>query len=178
VSSLSNGSRISNYLPVAPHDIDYEFDRVVLMDGDPPISQLEFRNMYRACSKPCCWWFRFTHNCNAPTNTYSPSSPLNRPTDHSLRLIPKKKTEWDIYENYRGEAWGLTPFELPCFIGFMAYFVLSVIVPIIFWALWLSIWNHKADLQNASVPALVTLALWALLWQSAGGSWNSDREVA
>jgi hypothetical protein len=81
-----------------------------------------------------------------------------------------------MFKNYRGEAWGLTAFERPCFIHFLVYFFLSAIGPAVFWGLWLSIWKHAADLQNAAVPATVVLTLWALLWQCAGGKWNEDRE--
>jgi hypothetical protein len=172
----STGKRTSNFLPVPPHDLDYEFQRIPLRPGEAPISQLEFHNMYRACPRLCCWWFRLTHCCNGPTNNYSPGSIYRRPTNDSLKLIPKRKSKWDLYANYRGEAWGLTASELPSFLGFLAYFFLSAIGPGVFYGLWLSIWNHKSDLQNAVIPIALVLSLWTLLWQCATGRWNSNRE--
>jgi hypothetical protein len=104
-------------------------------------------------------------------------SRYQRPTDASLQLIPKRTSKWDMDENYLGEAYGLSSVKLPCFIGFMVYFFLSVAAPITFWVLWLSRWNHQADLQNAVIPIALVVSLWCMLFGCSGWSWNADREV-
>jgi hypothetical protein len=82
-----------------------------------------------------------------------------------------------MFENYRGVAWGLTAFELPCFIGFLAYFFLSAIVPAVFWGLQLLVWKHSASVQNVAIPVTFVLTLWGFLWQSTNMQWNTDREL-
>jgi hypothetical protein len=151
-----------NYLPPPPHNQDYVFSSVQDM---PPIGRKEFRKMHYACRTKCCFWAQFLHTCDAPSGLYSNGSLKGQCTDESLQLIPKRLGSWDVYDNRRGEAWGLSMFESPSVLGVVAYLIVSLLGPIIFFSLWLSLWDQKLDLQNASVPILIVLAFWALIFQ-------------
>lgn len=93
-----------------------------------------------------------------------------------LDRIPKRTTEFDIFINSAGSAYGLTVFELPLFTAFLFYFIISVIAVFVFWWVWLSYLGHSADLQGAAVPIMTLLAFWALVGMLFGGhQWNTSR---
>lgn len=143
-----------------------------------PIDQRQFRGLFYTCVQPCSALSQMLHDCKAPSPRHSPSNP-NQPSksDDLLQKIPRRKEEWNTGEDSLGYAWGLTAFDLPCFAGFVTYMVLSLVAPSVFWGLWLSIWNHEADLQNAAVPTGIVLGLWTWVWQWANGTWNRNEEI-
>jgi hypothetical protein len=97
--------------------------------------------------------------------------------DRILRYVPKRYEKWEPPDGGFESAYGLTAFELPSFLGFWAYSSLAGAAVTIFFALWLSVMEHPADLQNASIPALIFVALWVAWLQSfRDKGWNRFEE--
>lgn len=164
VISQSTGkpSADDNFLPEAPYDLQYHY---LSVKDNPPISKDEFNRWYYACPEKCIWpaW---AHCCDAPRSQWGPGSPKakSKPSNESLQRIPKIRGKWEPCEDSRGKAYCITAFEVPYVCGLVVYMALSEIGGITFLILWLSKWNHQADLQNASVPFFTILMLWAALF--------------
>jgi hypothetical protein len=74
----------------------------------------------------------------------------------------------------REEFWGIFAQERRSFIWVFSYFLAAMSPSIAFFLIWLFPLGHGADLQNASVPISMTIALLSVLVCVV---WN-DREVA
>ncbi|KAI0379455.1 hypothetical protein F5Y04DRAFT_128995 [Hypomontagnella monticulosa] len=171
VYSTSDGSGSRSYLPRAPYELDYEFSR----NGDksPLIPQTLFWcHYYSRPSKLSLVRSIFRRNYNKSRDNEALVPPSNEYGTKLLDVIPKRRHKWNSDYSFQF-AWGMTAFELPSFLGFIIYCGLCFVVPAAFWALWLSVMGHDADIQNASIPAVFVLSLWIGVYQMADGPrWN------
>lgn len=153
------------------------------------MSQVVFCGHYYRCER-VCRVPRFMHTCSNPR-----TRPVPRCSDEEaghqppvppatlfgegrvLMYVPKRYEKWEPPDDGFEFAYGLTAFELPSFLGFWVYTFIAGAAAAVFWALWLTVMEHPADLQNASVPAVIFVALWVAWLQSfRDKSWNSFEE--
>lgn len=134
------------------------------MEPDPPITKHEFhKRFYNTCSRPSSWhlpWHRCLRFCTRG--------------DHALAVIPKRLSPLEKGYDKREEFWSIFAQERRSFFWVFCYFLVAISPSLAFFFLWLFPLNHGGDLQNASVPATLTIALLSIL---ASVLWN-DREVA
>jgi hypothetical protein len=126
----------------------------------PPVARNPLINRHQAsvflhCDNPCR--LRIFHQC-AP-------EVINRKT---IERVPKKLSEFKIKDMNapESEAWGLKVQHEVCATFVVAYLLLIMIPPFAFWGWWQC--THPDDLQGASVPASVVLALLTLFWGMNG----------
>ena len=91
------------------------------------------------------------------------SRPCSRPRG-AIARIPKKIREFEEGGSDREIMWGILGVELLSFYMVALYHFLILIPPSVFWFLWLFVFKHRGDLQNASVPFLMALGLISLFW--------------
>ena len=157
--SVGKPSADDNFLPEAPEDKRYEYLKV---SENPPISHIEFRRWFYACSAHC-FWPKWTHCCDSPKRWNSrPPQVQVTISNEALQRIPKIIGKWDVCENSRGRAFCITAFEEPCFLGLLIYILIGAIGGVVFWCLWLTE-SWKADLQNASIGISIIIAMWTLI---------------
>jgi hypothetical protein len=86
---------------------------------------------------------------------------------HRLRCIPKKKSEFDVHSDDVGTvAWGLEADYAISFVFVAVYHLVPLLAAFGFWIYWLV--RFPGDWQNAAVPVLTVLALFAVLWVPFG----------
>ncbi|KAF2998955.1 hypothetical protein E8E13_006894 [Curvularia kusanoi] len=139
-----------------PSGVDYIYDpRPPAETPNPPIRRHEFAMRLDACNKPCR--LSFFHECMPELNTVS-----------TIACIPKRLTQYEVESGDRQDcfAWGLEAKHEISVARVFIYHVLVLAFPFGFWAWWQT--KHPDDLQNASVPATVALALLSLFWGSNG----------
>ncbi|KAL7800382.1 hypothetical protein V8C43DRAFT_302439 [Trichoderma afarasin] len=151
-----------------PLDKDYHYDpRAGGQDvKNPPISPHHFQTRFYACSSPCTWLL--PHDCMP-----LPQGPALLP-ENTIHLgrIPKRIREFG--RDPSSPIWGFeTVFAVsPEYV--LAYHLVIVAGPLIFWGLWLK--AHPDDLQNATVPITVVLGALSLFWSAAGILTSRERE--
>ena len=160
--SKGTDSSTDHYLPKSPDDLDYVYEPA---EENPPISASVFKRNLKACPERC-FWPGFLHCCDAANedeySAYNTASSHSWPINGYLKLVPKRKEPWDIHGCGPGRAFGLTCFERLSFFKLLVWFSVTELGPIIFWVLWLSVWDHNGDLQNASLPFTMVFGLWML----------------
>ncbi|KAL6834007.1 hypothetical protein J3E69DRAFT_325707 [Trichoderma sp. SZMC 28015] len=144
-----------------PSDKDYHYDpRAGERDvRNPPISPHHFQTLFYACPSPCTW--PFPHDC----------IPLIANTANLAR-IPKRTREFE--KDQSSPIWGFETVFAVSFSYVLAYHVVMVAGPLIFWGLWMKF--HPDDLQNASVPITVVIGALSLFWSGAGILTSRERE--
>lgn len=144
-----------------PSDKDYHYDpRAGERDvRNPPISPHHFQTLFYACPSPCTW--PFPHDCiTLIANTAN------------LARIPKRTREFE--KDQSSPIWGFETVFAVSFSYVLAYHVVMVAGPFIFWGLWMKF--HPDDLQNASVPITVVIGALSLFWSGAGILTSRERE--
>lgn len=128
------------------------------MEHMPPVSTHEFRRRFYSCHRRCSIsrpiLLNFFHKCRKPC----------RQSQEVLKRIPKKTWRVDVDNDTREIFWGINAVENISFVMVTIYHLVILFPPLIFWILWLFIWGHSGDLQNASVPFLSALGLLSLFW--------------
>ncbi|KAK0763040.1 hypothetical protein N5P37_004023 [Trichoderma harzianum] len=144
-----------------PSDKDYHYDpRAGERDvRNPPISPHHFQTLFYACQSPCTW--PFPHDC----------IPLVANTVNLAR-IPKRTREFE--KDQGSPIWGFETVFAVSFSYVLAYHLVMVAGPFIFWGLWMKF--HTDDLQNASVPITVVIGALSLFWSGAGILTSRERE--
>ncbi|KAI0867506.1 ankyrin repeat-containing domain protein, partial [Hypoxylon argillaceum] len=179
IHPTSTGSKMDSYLPIdAPHDREYDFKRVDIGES-PPIPQRVF---YRHClSRPNRLYrtlsglnIRLGRRYRDPERGDIPRCSGNR---ELVDRVPKRYRQWLLDSDEFDTAFGLSAFELPSLLGFMCYSICIFLITIVFGALWISVWGHPADLQNATIPAVAFVMLWIFMYQGVRGKpWNRDED--
>jgi hypothetical protein len=89
-------------------------------------------------------------------------------TKRAIERIPKKKSPFDTSstDDKKAYAWGLEArHEISAaYVAF--YHLLILTLPFGFWGWWQA--THPSDLQNASIPVTVVLAMLSLFWGTNG----------
>ncbi|KAF2421549.1 hypothetical protein EJ08DRAFT_491691 [Tothia fuscella] len=132
-----------------PNHPEYRFKPV---ERDPPVTPREFRSRFYSCyqggKKHAHRWRQCRHQSLGSAD--------------ALERIPKRDRMVVEESEKREDFWGLEAVECISFLMFAIYQFLFLIAPFVFWALWLTLWGHNGDLQNASVPLLTAIGLWSL----------------
>jgi hypothetical protein len=86
------------------------------------------------------------------------------PLSGRLRCIPKKKSEFVVESEQAIDdvAWGIEANYAIPFLLLSIYHLVPLLSSFGFWIHWLV--RRPGDRQNASVPALTTIALMAVFW--------------
>jgi len=149
---LSQGDDLPDYPGIKD---DYEYDP---RPGTiPMISPKTFAVCLKACDMNCKWpWLNPWHDCvSLPCRSYR------------LGCIPKKKSEFDIQsDDAVAVAWGLEADHAISFAFMAAYHLVPLLAAFGFWIYWLI--KFPGDWQNAAVPVLTVLAIFAVLWVPFG----------
>ncbi|KAI4637814.1 hypothetical protein J4E83_000632 [Alternaria metachromatica] len=149
---LSQGDDLPDYPGVKD---DYEY--TPRPGTIPMISPKTFAVCLKACDMNCKWpWLNPWHDCvSLPCRSYR------------LGCIPKKKSEFDIQSNDAiAVAWGLEADHAISFAFMAVYHLVPLLAAFVFWIYWLI--KFPGDWQNAAVPVLTVLAIFAVLWVPFG----------
>jgi hypothetical protein len=121
-----------------------------------PIPALQFHDRYYSCGdaywfQRLWYWFR---------RLWSPKqTQTNLPSEHALKSLPKR-TKPILMEDGECETfYGLLAIERRCRFRVVMYLILFNLVWLIFAPLWIFVWGHPSDLQNAFTPLQVCLSL-------------------
>jgi hypothetical protein len=121
-----------------------------------PVTPHEFKVRYYACNMRCSILektiLRPFHRCRQFCHV----------SQEAMTRIPKRNCRLD--GQGREYFWGIFAIEKGSYFRLIIYHILALVLPLIFWFLWLFYWNHQADLQNASVPFTTVISLLSLLW--------------
>jgi hypothetical protein len=82
----------------------------------------------------------------------------------ALDRIPKRNRWLDVGGQEREFFWGLLATEQVSALRVFWYHVLILSGPFAFWWLWLFLWGHSGDLQNASLPFSTVCVLLSMFW--------------
>ncbi|KAK8074008.1 hypothetical protein PG994_004907 [Apiospora phragmitis] len=150
---------------------DYDF--VHVDNGKPPISASFFHQHYWSCPADCdrC---RFPRWCNALGSTdVEVGNGLG--CVNYLHRTPKRYEKWERTSQDATQLfYGLTAFELPCFIGFCAYLLAAMSFVVSFLVYWFVLQSHT-DVQNATVPLVIIINIGFGLYGIVGRpGWNGD----
>lgn len=77
----------------------------------------------------------------------------------AIEALPKLKTAIELEDGKRELFWGLLVKEKRSDLMVLIYMTIFNIPSLLFFFLWLFLWGHDSDLQNASVPALTSMSL-------------------
>ena len=137
------------------------------MDPDLLITRHEFhKRFYNTCEKPSCWHLPW-HKCVK-----------FRTGSHALAVVPKRIRPLEMGYDKREKFWGIFAQEQRSVIWVFCYFLLVMSPSISFFFSWLFPWGHRGDLQNASVPVGLTVALLSIfvgvVWSDREAAWSSD----
>jgi len=149
---LSQGEDLPDYSGVKD---DYEY--TPRPGTIPMISPKTFAVCLKACDMNCKWpWLNPWHDCvSLPCRSYR------------LGCIPKKKSEFDIQsDDAIAVAWGLEADHAISFAFMAVYHLVPLLAAFGFWIYWLI--KFPGDWQNAAVPVLTVLAIFAVLWVPFG----------
>ncbi len=121
----------------------------------PLISRHEFNLALNAYTDQCVW--SLIHDCYT----------IGDDTEAVAR-IRKKKSLFDIESNDLTIkfAWGTQNRYSISFLHVVIYHVLMLLMPFGVWMWWQH--KHNGDMQNASIPVTIVLALLSLFWSGAG----------
>ncbi|PSN61897.1 hypothetical protein BS50DRAFT_148013 [Corynespora cassiicola Philippines] len=136
-------------------DCDYEYDP--RPGKNPLIDPKIFAICLSACNADCKWpMFNPWHDCiSLPCRS------------NKLKCIPKKKSGFDVVSDEIGAiVWGLEADYAMSFAFLAVYHLIPIIAATAFWIYWLRI--RTDDWQNAAVPILTVLALFAAFWMPFG----------
>ena len=139
------------------HDPDYKYVPKPRKSTDPmpPIDPHEFKTRFYSCYRGGQRHKHILFPCNKE---------VYRPDDDGLDRIPKRTKALAVEIPKRGFFWGLHAQENISLLMVALYNFLLLVSPFVFWICWLFVWNHSGDLQNASIPTVVVVALLSMFW--------------
>jgi hypothetical protein len=129
---------------------DYDF---VAAQEYPPVTPAQFYRRFHMC-----------YRADGPHSLgyWQCDHPCQPDIVKALERIPKRRHHIDIRSHDIDVFWALGVVEAIIAWKVVLYQILLLIGPAIFWLLWLTVLGHSGDLQNASIPLMTTLALWAV----------------
>lgn len=133
-------------------DENYEFQPRPVDPLPPlgPISKEEFSDRFYTYCEDCCHRWHQEQMRRWLPGLYD---------KEAIRALPKRKTALEMEDGKRELFWGLLVKEQRSAAMVLAYLVLCNTPSVIFFFLWLFEWGHVSDLQNASVPPMISLSL-------------------
>ncbi|KAH6963705.1 hypothetical protein DER45DRAFT_479311 [Fusarium avenaceum] len=139
-------------LPKA-NDVDYEYAPKPPQASIPPVHPHVFEAAFNSCAGGKCRYPFPFHDCYEFEETAY------------IQRIPKKKTPLSSGVN-DVPIWGLEARHCISCIHVILYHLLILIPPFALWGWWLSL--HPDDIQSASVPMTVVLAMISMFWSATG----------
>ncbi|RBR10262.1 hypothetical protein FVER53590_07864 [Fusarium verticillioides] len=134
-------------------DLDYDYTPKPPQASIPPVHPHIFEAAFNSCTGGKCRNLSPFHNCyEFEETTY-------------IKRIPKKKTPLspgsiDI------PIWGLEARHCISCFHVIVYHLLILIPPFVLWGWWMI--RHPDDIQSASVPMTVVLAMISMFWSATG----------
>ncbi|KAF5605406.1 hypothetical protein FPCIR_422 [Fusarium pseudocircinatum] len=134
-------------------DLDYDYAPKPPQASIPPVHPHVFEAAFNSCTGGKCHNPSPFHDCyEFEETTY-------------IKRIPKKKTPLspgtiDI------PVWGLEARHCISCFHVIIYHLLILIPPFVLWGWWMS--RHPDDIQSASVPMTVVLAMTSMFWSATG----------
>jgi hypothetical protein len=135
---------------------DYDFQPRPVVDM-PPITKHEFKKRFYSCT-PSFFHLRCYRNCECVKLR---KKAHNR---EIIDLLPKKLTRLDIGSDKKEQFWGLYARQEIQFCRVLVYNVMCISPMGWFFFMWLFVWGHDGDLQGASAPLMVMMALLSMFW--------------
>lgn len=135
-----------------PEDILYEYTPRPPKVEIPPISRHEFELALASCNTPCL--LAHLHECLEPPDG-----------NIALDRIPKRNGAFALEAGGREFVWGILAQHSISYILVFMYHALVLAGLFAFWIWWQV--RHPGDMQNATVPVMVFVALLSLVWSSA-----------
>lgn len=141
---------MNSYPDEANHD-DYDYDPKPML-LIPPVTEHEFNTRFYACHQPrrLLHWY---HKCKK----------LGVHSREVMHLLPKKKTELLEEGDKREFFWAIYAREKISFRRALVYFVICILPMLVFFITWIVPEGRRSDLQNASVPFMITISLLCLI---------------
>ncbi|SPJ88704.1 related to small s protein [Fusarium torulosum] len=139
-------------LPKA-NDLDYDYTPKPPQASIPLVHPHVFEAAFNSCAEGKCRYPFPFHDCYEFEETAY------------IQRIPKKKTPLSSGVNDI-PIWGLEARHCISCIHVILYHLLILIPPFALWGWWLSL--HPDDIQSASVPMTVVLAMISMFWSATG----------
>ncbi|KAK1993483.1 hypothetical protein LX36DRAFT_251500 [Colletotrichum falcatum] len=136
-----------------PSEADYEFMPRKMEDRMPPVTPHEFYRRFYACNRVRPM-LHFYHRCRRPGGWHSRDV---------LNLFPKKRTKLEEGGEDRRVFWGIYAREAIALRWVLCYNLACTLPMLVLFFQWLS-WKGPDEIQNASVPISVMLAMLSLFW--------------
>lgn len=129
------------------------------MEPQPPICQEQFRHWFHKQS--------WQHASLRRLSTRPRFEFWNTPSNIMLRsMIPKRDTALDEGVPENEDFWGLYIMERRSRLRATFYSLILILSSVYFFFAWIFQWRHASDLQNASVPLVLSLSLLGTFWGS------------
>jgi hypothetical protein len=123
----------------------------------PPITKHEFKKRFYSCT-PNPLHFRCYRDCKC--------SKLRKKAHNReiIDLLPKKLTRLNVASDRKEQFWGIYARQEIHFFRVLVYNTLCISPLVWFFFMWLFPWGHNGDLQGASAPLMVMMALLSMFW--------------
>ncbi|USP79666.1 hypothetical protein yc1106_06940 [Curvularia clavata] len=147
---------------------DYDYNPKPPQGKIPLIEPGLFAVCLQSCEDDCKWSLLgpWLHDCfQLP------------PLCDKITCIPKKKSEFPVQckQILKDTAWGIEAEYTLSFWMLCVYHLIPLLSSFAFWIYWLT--KSPGDWQNASVPTITTIALFAFVWVPFGFVFNSHKPV-
>jgi hypothetical protein len=137
-----------------PNETDAEYDftprPIDLAPPDGPITKFEFNERFYSCCERAHRWEHYQQR------RYLSTTPAD--TD-AVSVLPKRTAALELEDGKREIFWGLLVKERRSDFVIFVYAMLFNIPGVVFFFMWLFLWDHASDLQNAIVPQGFSLTL-------------------
>ena len=137
-------------------DFSYDFEPRPhkRLPPDGPVSAAEFRDRYH---HPHGAWGLLSTVWHP--RALSRNKGLEAASKEALNSLPKRKEKLEMDSRTRERFFGLLAVETFSYSRLLTYLFALNAPSVVFMILWLSVWGHSGDLQNAAVPLFITLTL-------------------
>ncbi|KAF4424233.1 hypothetical protein F53441_14240 [Fusarium austroafricanum] len=139
-------------LPKA-NDMDYDYTPKPPLASIPPVHPHIFEAAFNSCTKGKCGNPFPFHDCYEFEETVY------------IKRIPKKKTPLASGVNHV-PIWGLEARHCISSFHVILYHLLILVPPFALWGWWMK--RHPDDIQSASVPITIVLAMISMFWSATG----------
>ncbi|KAI9687189.1 MAG: hypothetical protein M1820_010505 [Bogoriella megaspora] len=137
-----------------PQNLDYEFLPKPI-DHVPPISPTQFYHNFYACLHKKSRFCRM-HRCKT----------ISEASSEAVLRLPKRQSALLLGSDDSETFFGIYAREIPAAYMVMGYNILALTLPTCFFFVWQFALGHPGDLQNASIPLGLTIALLAIFWST------------
>ncbi|KAF2874401.1 hypothetical protein BDV95DRAFT_604585 [Massariosphaeria phaeospora] len=158
------------YPDASQYDYDYQPRPMCEI---PRVTPHEFYTRFYSCTS---WYTHFTHFFHRSKTCKCNKQKRKCHNRELLEFLPKKLSMLDERSDQREMFWGLYVRQAVCFRWILFYNLVCMLPLIWFFLMWMFVWGHDGDLQNAFMPMSIMLALLSVFWSTFLGSLNLGRE--